>query len=97
MTIARHLVMHAAEGRAAEVETALLILADAVRNVPGNVGVDLLRYCDDERRFLFIEKWESVEAHEAAKGTLPKELFEPMKTALVGPSEGSDLIYLKTV
>jgi quinol monooxygenase YgiN len=97
MTIARHYLMHAAEGRDAELETALGRLADAVRKLPGSEGVELLRDLGNERRFVFIEKWASVEAHKGAGALLAKEDFAPMMAALDGPPEGAYLDYLKTV
>ena len=97
MTIARHYLMHAAEGQDAQLETALGELADAVRAVPGSEGVELLRDLGNERRFVFIEKWASVEAHKAAGSHLPKEALAPLMAALDGPPEGAYLDYLKTV
>ncbi len=97
MTIARHYVMHAAEGRDAQLETALTVLADAVRALPGSEGVELMRDLGNERRFVFIEKWVSVEAHKGAAALLPKEAFAPIAATLDGPPEGSYLDYLKTV
>lgn len=97
MTIARHYLMHALEGRDAELETALATLADAVRKVPGCEGVELLRDLGNERRFVFIEKWASVEAHKEGGKQIPKEIFGPMMAALDGPPDGSYLDYLKTV
>jgi quinol monooxygenase YgiN len=97
MTIARHYVMNAAEGRDAQLETALGVLADAVRNVPGSEGVELLRDLGNERRFIFIEKWTSVEAHKDARNHLDKDVFTPVAATLDGPPEGAYLEYLKTV
>ena len=97
MTIARHYVMNAAEGRDARLETALGVLADAVRKVPGSEGVELLRDLGNERRFIFIEKWTSVEAHKGARDHLDKDAFAPVMAALDGPPDGAYLDYLKTV
>jgi quinol monooxygenase YgiN len=97
MTIARHYVMHAAEGQDAVLETALGSLADAVRALPGSEGVELLRDLGNERRFIFIEKWESVEAHKDAGRQLPKELMSPVMGALDGPPDGAYFDYLKVV
>jgi quinol monooxygenase YgiN len=94
MTIARHYVMHALEGRDAELETALATLADAVRKVPGSEGVELLRDLGNERRFVFIEKWTSVEAHKDSRGHLDKDAFTPVAAVLDGPPEGAYLDYL---
>jgi heme-degrading monooxygenase HmoA len=97
MTIARHYLMHAAEGKDATLETALAGLADVVRALPGSEGVELLRDLGNERRFVFIEKWESVEAHKAGGPLVPKDVFAPVMAALDGPPEGAYLDYLKTV
>lgn len=97
MTIARHYIMHAAEGHDATLETALFALADAVRAIPGSEGVELLRDLGNERRFIFIEKWESVEAHKNARDHLPKDAFAPVGAVLDGPPDGAYFDYLKTV
>ena len=97
MTVARHYIMHAAEGQDAVLETALRQLADVVRGIPGNEGVELLRDIGNERRFVFIEKWESVDAHKAAGQHVPKETFAPVMGALDGPPDGSYLDYLSAV
>jgi quinol monooxygenase YgiN len=97
MTIARQYLMHAAEGKDAMLETVLGTLADAVRARPGSEGVELLRDLGNERRFVFIEKWDSIEAHKAAASALPKELVGLVMGALDGPPDGAYLDYLKTV
>lgn len=97
MTVARHYIMHAAEGHDATLETALRQLADAVRGLPGSEGVELLRDVGNERRFIFIEKWESVDAHKGAGAHLPKEALAPVMGALEGPPDGAYFDYLKTV
>lgn len=97
MTTARFYIMHAAEGKDAALETALRSLADSVRALPGSEGVELLRDSGNERRFFFIEKWTSIEAHKEAGKALGKEALAPVMAALDGPPDGSYLDYLKTV
>ncbi|SNS77667.1 Antibiotic biosynthesis monooxygenase [Sphingomonas laterariae] len=97
MTVARHYVMHAAAGQDAVLETALGGLADAVRKLAGCEGVELLRDIGNERRFVFIEKWASVDAHKAAGEQLPKDAIAPVMGALDGPPDGAYLDYLKIV
>ncbi len=97
MTVARHYVMHAAEGKDAMLEAALGNLADAVRSVAGCEGVEMLRDLGNERRFIFIEKWESIEAHKSGGKLIPKEIFAPMMAALDGPPDGAYFEYLKTI
>ena len=97
MTVARHYLMHAAEGQDAALETALGALADHVRTFPGCQGVELLRDLGNERRFVFIEKWDSEEAHKSAGGALDKAIIGPVMGALDGPPDGSYFDYLKVV
>lgn len=97
MTVARHYVMHAAEGKDATLETALRALAEAVRAVPGSEGVELMRDVGNERRFVFIEKWTSIAAHKDAGKALPKELMAPVMASLDGPPEGAYLDYLQSI
>jgi len=97
MTTARFYIMHAAVGTDAALETALRDLADKVRPLPGCEGVELLRDSGNERRFIFIEKWNSIEAHKEAGKALDKEALAPVMAALDGPPDGSYLDYLKTI
>ncbi|MCP1470782.1 quinol monooxygenase YgiN [Sphingobium sp. OAS761] len=88
MSVARHYMMTAREGMDATLETALRTLADAVRALPGCDGVELLRDIGNERRFVFIERWTSVEAHKAAGPQLDKAVIAPMMAAIDGPPDG---------
>lgn len=97
MTVARHYIMTAKEGGSAQLETALSGLADAVRALPGSEGVELLRDAGNEHRFVFIEKWETIDAHKGAGSLLGKEALAPVMGAIDGPPEGCYLDYLKTV
>ncbi|HET6733383.1 putative quinol monooxygenase [Mycobacterium sp.] len=91
MTVARHYIVYAAEGRTDELDTALRNLADAVRAVAGCHGVDVMRDLEDERRYVFIEKWESVEVYKASLAKLPNEVVAPMMAALDGPPQAAYL------
>lgn len=97
MTIARHYSMQAAEGQADALAAALAALADTVRGLPGSLGVELLQNRTAPTRFIFIEKWGSVEAHAAAGALLPKAIMAPVMAALGEPPAGAYLDYLKTV
>ncbi|MDX3884740.1 MULTISPECIES: putative quinol monooxygenase [Edaphosphingomonas] len=97
MTVARHYIMNAVEGRDATLETALRDLADKVRAISGCQGVELLRDIGNERRFIFIEKWDSVDAHKAAGPQLGKDALAPILAVLDGPPDGDYLDYLKVV
>lgn len=97
MTVARLYIMHAAEGHDATLETLLSALADAVRGIDGSEGVELLRDVGNERRFVFIEKWVSEEAHKAAFASLPKEIMANLTAALDGPPDGAYFDWLKSL
>lgn len=97
MTIARHYVMTAAEGQDGALDTALRNLADVVRAISGCEGVEMLRDARNASRFVFIEKWESIDAHKAGAKEVPKEAFGPMMAALGASPEGSYLDYVLTV
>ena len=97
MTIARHYVMIAKAGAGDELQSALDKLADAVRPLPGCSGVEMLRDIKNADRFVFIEKWDSVEAHAAAGPQLPKDVLAPMMAALEGRPDGSFLEYGMTL
>ncbi len=94
MTVARHYIMHAKAGEAAALQSALERLAEGVLALPGCEGVEMLRDIGKEDRFIFIEKWESVDAHKAGGALLPKDLLAPLGSLLDGPPEGAYLDYL---
>ena len=94
MTVARHYVMQAAEGKATALLSALTQLVGALVNIPGFEGADLLRDVDEPDHFIFIEKWSSVEAHKAGGSLLPKEALVPLMASLAGRPEGAYLNYL---
>lgn len=94
MTTARLYIMHAKEGFDASLETALRDLAAAVAALPGSEGVEVLRDSGNERRFVLIEKWASIEAHEAIKADFKKLPMGPLMDALDGPPDGSYYDYL---
>jgi quinol monooxygenase YgiN len=97
MSVARTYIMHAAEGKDADLETALGNLADAVRVIAGSEGVELLRDAGNERRFIFIEKWSSIEAHKEGGKALGKEAFGPIMAAIYGPPDSAYFDYLKVL
>ncbi len=94
MTVGRVYRMTAAEGQGDVLVGALAALRELVLTKPGCSGIDLLRDDADANRFLFIEKWDSVEAHQAVLGSLPPEALAGVMGALAGPPEGTYETYL---
>ncbi len=94
MTVARLYRMTAKPETATALRDALIALAAAVETLPGCHGAELLHDQNDPTLFIFIEKWESVEAHKGAGKQLPKAALAPVMAALAGPPDGAYLDYL---
>jgi heme oxygenase (mycobilin-producing) len=94
MTVARVYTMGAKAGRSAELEAGLVKLADVVTGLAGSQGVDLLRDAGNEHLFLFVEKWDSIESHEAAREEFAKLDMASVMEALDGPPDGAYFDYL---
>jgi quinol monooxygenase YgiN len=94
MTIARIYRMRAAAGRGDELAQALAALVSVVTGIAGCHGCDLIRETDAPEQFLFIEKWESIEAHKAGGAALPKGSFSAVGAALAGPPDSAYGAYL---
>ena len=94
MTVARHYKMVAAEGKAEALLAALGALAGALKPIPGYVGADLMRDVDQPNRFVFIEKWTSIEAHKAGGPLLPKDVLGGLMATLADKPDGAYLDYL---
>jgi quinol monooxygenase YgiN len=95
MTVARIYIIRATDSAA--MEAGLEALADAVRKMPGSEGVEVLRDLGSEKRFIFVEKWESEQAHAAGLDALDKSLLGPVGAASDGPPDGSYYDYLKVI
>lgn len=96
MTVARQYVLNAAEGRGAALEAALRDLAAMVRLTPGCDGVEILRDVRAPDRFIFVEKWTSIEAHKGAAEHLPKDAFAPVMATIGEKPAATYLEYLQT-
>lgn len=94
MTVGRVYRMTAAEGKGDALAQALVGLVPVVSAVPGCLGAEVLRDTSDTNRFLFIEKWDSIDAHKAAGPHLPKGSLDGVMGALGAPPEGSYEEYL---
>ena len=94
MTVARHYVMIAPEGKEAALEAALGDLAGTLMQVPGYKGAELMQDAKQPTRFVFIERWASIEAHRASGEHLPKGALDALQANLAGKPEGAYLNYL---
>jgi len=96
MTVARVYRMTAAEGKADALAKALGDVVATIRSVSGSEGVELLQDADQPHQFLFIEKWTSVEAHQAAFSQMPAGTLDEVSAAMAGPPDGAYFNSLKT-
>ncbi|MCW2361368.1 MULTISPECIES: putative quinol monooxygenase [Sphingobium] len=94
MTVARIYIIPAADGKSAEMESALTALSKIVSAVEGSTGVELLRDLGNEHRFIFIEKWVSEEHHAAGFASLPPGALDSVQAAAGGPPDGSHYDYI---
>lgn len=94
MTVARLYIVPAAEGKSAEMETALQGVAKVVAKADGSEGVQVLRDLGNEHRFILIEKWASEEHHAKSLANLPEGTLDPVKAAAGGPPDGSYYDYI---
>lgn len=96
MTVARHYKMQASEEKADALLHGLTALAEAVKAIPGCVGVDILQDLDEPNRFVFIEKWVSVDAHKEGGSMVPQDVMGRVMVALTGRPEAAYLQYQPT-
>ncbi len=96
MTVARLYIVPAAEGKSAEMESALQGVAKVVSKADGSEGVEVLRDLGNEHRFILIEKWASEEHHAKSLASLPEGTLDPVKAAAGGPPDGAYYDYLKS-
>jgi quinol monooxygenase YgiN len=94
MTVARFYEMRAAGDKTAALRFALQDLAGTVSNVSGCLGVDVMQDAGDDRRFVFIERWSSTDAHRQSAESVPKSAFSAVMAALDGAPQTADFNYL---
>lgn len=85
--IARQYIMLAKPGEAAALRAALVTLAANIQQMEGCLGIDLLRDAGQPERFVFIERWASIDAHQTGGKQLQKAVFARVMAALIGPPE----------
>jgi quinol monooxygenase YgiN len=83
--------MTARPGEEAALQAALEGLAQVVRAIEGNVGVELLVDHAAPGRFVFLERWRDHAAYEAGSKLLAKAALAPVMAALGEPPEAAKL------
>lgn len=95
MAVARVYRMKAAQGQGDGLGAALQRLIDALQGLPGMQGVEMLRDIDKPEEYLFIEKWDSAEAHKESGALVPKEAFAPVLDALAEKAGSGYFDYIR--
>lgn len=91
MAFVRSYVMTAKDTEIAGLRTALQELGAKVTAQDGCTGTELYQDADKPERFVFIERWSSVDAQKAGGKRLGKEAFAAIMQALAGPPEAASL------
>lgn len=94
MAITRINHFEAKPGRTAELRELLTSVVDTIRSASGCRSCRLLEATDEDRQFVIVEVWESVEAHRTAAGSVSPAQTELAMALLVGPPNG---IYYRSV
>jgi quinol monooxygenase YgiN len=85
MTICRHYSLIAKDGSQDHLAQALHDLAGKIRPLPGCEGVELYQDTSERSRFIFIERWASMNDHKAGGQFLGKQAFTEVTAAVSAP------------
>ncbi|MCO6451485.1 MAG: antibiotic biosynthesis monooxygenase [Caldilineales bacterium] len=88
MTITRINQFQAKPDKAERLFGFLTSVIEAVRESPGCIHCRLLRSLEDPARFVIIEEWESVEAHQNAAKAIPPEMLAEAREMFATPPQG---------
>lgn len=85
--IAYQYTLLAAEEREAELQAALQALAGALQTIDSCHGAALYRDQANPGRFVFLEKWDSIEAHDAGAANIDQTTMAAVFGAVAGKPE----------
>lgn len=89
MPITRIIHYRARSGVEEALHNALLETVPAVANAKGCLKVRMLPSLDDAAEFVFVEEWESIEAHKEAASQYPPEVLAKVAALLATPPQSS--------
>jgi quinol monooxygenase YgiN len=78
----------AKDGQSQRVGDFLTSIVSAIEASEGCRSCRLLQDLDDERSFVVIELWDSVEAHRASAKDIPPEQLKEIMQLLTSPPQG---------
>ncbi len=88
MSITRISEFQAKDGQAQGLREFLNSIVPTIEASEGCLSCRLLQDQDDERRFVVIELWDSIEAHKASVKEIPPEQLEQIMQLLASPPQG---------
>jgi quinol monooxygenase YgiN len=88
MSITRINEFKAKAERIDELRELLTLAAAAIAALDGNMSCRLLQSHDDPTRFVVVEQWRSIEAHQASVKNIPPEMFASAMALLDGMPRG---------
>jgi len=89
MTVGRIYRMIAKEEDADKLREGLSAVGPFITSQEGCLGVDVFNDQESPCCFLLIEKWESIEHHQAALAAMPDGIFDEVMSCLEEPPEAS--------
>jgi quinol monooxygenase YgiN len=94
MTVTRMTVFVALKERTAELRDFLKSLVPTIAGSPGCHSCQLLQGQDQPERFVVIEVWDSVDAHQASVKQIPPASLAAVMPLLGAPPKGEYLLPL---
>lgn len=88
MPVVRINEFQAAADRSPALHAFLHAVIGAIKEAPGCREVSLLTDHDDPSRFVIVESWDSIAAHQAAAARIPPEKMAEVKPLLGAPPKG---------
>ena len=88
MSITRISEFQAKDGQPQGLRDFLNSIVPTIEASEGCRSCRLLQDQDDERRFVVIEVWDSIEAHKASVKDIPTEQLEEVMQLLASPPQG---------
>lgn len=88
MSITRISEFRARAGKSDELRAFLASIVPGIASSPGCQSAQLLQSHDDPARFVVIESWESIEAHQASVTNIPAEALASIMPLLDSPPYG---------
>jgi heme oxygenase (mycobilin-producing) len=78
----------AREGKVEELREFLISILPIIRSSEGCESVEMYQNRDDASKFVIIEKWESVELHQASVKDIPPEKLAEIRPLLASAPSG---------